>query len=64
MPVSTWQAVLGEVRQQAAQADKEDTNLNGSGFDIAEDLPTTAAQKHATLRWQQQQWQNAFEVLV
>lgn len=64
MPTSTWQAIFGEVKQQVAQARKADSTVNGSWFDLAEDAVVTPAQKRATRRWQQQQWQNAFEVLV
>ena len=64
MPTSTWQAIFDEVKQQVAQVRQEDSNVNNSWLDLAEDTVITPAQKQATRRWQQQQWQNAFEVLV
>lgn len=62
--MSTWHAVLGEVRQQVAQASGHNSRADDSWLDLAEDSTTTASQGQATLLWQQQQWHNAFEVLV
>lgn len=61
MPISTWQAVLSEVKQQAAQAGSEDDS--GSRVGSAEETSVKTAQRQGTLRWQQQQWHTAFDVL-
>ena len=62
--MSAWHAVLSEVRQQTALASGDISGANDSWQDLAEDATTTASQRQATLLWQQQQWHNAFEVLV
>lgn len=64
MPMSPWHAVLNEVRQQIARTRGESSGADDSWLDLAEDTVTTAGQRQATTLWQQQQWQNAFEVLV
>ena len=64
MPLSTWLAVLAEIRQQVAHAAKEDSKANGSWVDLAEGTSALPPHEPVTQRWQQQQWQNAFEVLV
>ncbi len=64
MPLSTWLAVLAEVKQQVAHAAKEESKANGSWVDLAEDTSASPSHEKVTQRWQQQQWQNAFEVLV
>lgn len=64
MPLSTWLAVLAEIRQQVAHAAKEDSKANGSWVDLAEGTSALPPHEPVTQRWQQQQWQNAFEVLI
>ena len=64
MPVSTWLAVLAEVKQQVAHAAKEESKANGNWVDLAEGTSASPSREQVTQRWQQQQWQNAFEVLV
>ena len=64
MPVSTWLAVLAEVKQQVAHAAKEESKDNGSWVDLAEGTSALPSHEQMTQRWQQQQWQYAFEVLV
>jgi hypothetical protein len=64
MPLSTWLAVLAEVKQQVAHATKEESKANGSWVDLAEGTSALPSHEQVTQRWQQQQWQNAFEVLV
>ena len=64
MPLSTWLAVLAEVKQQVAHATKEESKANGSWVDLAEGTSAAPPPEQVTQRWQQQQWQNAFEVLV
>lgn len=64
MPLSIWLAVLAEVKQQVAHAAKEESKANGSWVDLAEDTSASPSHEKVTQRWQQQQWQNAFEVLV
>ena len=63
MPLSTWLAVLAEVKQQVAHA-REESKANGSWVDLAEGTSASPSHKQVTQRWQQQQWQNAFQVLV
>lgn len=62
--MSTWHAVLGEVRQQIARAGRHNSGTDDSWLDLAENSTTTASLGQATLLWQQQQWHSAFEVLV
>lgn len=62
--MSAWHSVLSEVRQQIARASQDSSGAHDSWLDLAEDVTTTASQRQATLLWQQQQWHNAFEVLV
>lgn len=62
--MSPWHAVLNEVRQQIARRRGESSGADDSWQDLAEDTVTTAGQRQSTTLWQQQQWQNAFEVLV
>lgn len=64
MPLSTWLAVLAEVKQQVAHAAKQESKPNGSWVDLAEGTSALPSHKPVTQRWQQQQWQNAFEVLI
>ncbi|DBA87122.1 TPA: hypothetical protein ACH3X2_005227 [Trebouxia sp. C0005] len=63
MPLSTWLAVLAEVKQQVAHA-REESKANGSWVDLAEGTSASPSHKQVTQRWQQQQWQNAFQVLI
>ena len=63
--MSAWHSVLSEVRQQIARASQDSNGAHDSWLDLAEDVTTTtASQRQPTLLWQQQQWHNAFEVLV
>lgn len=62
--MSAWLAVVSEVRQQIARTRDNSSGVNDSWLDLAEDTITTAGQRQATTLWQQQQWHNAFEVLV
>ncbi|KAL0045379.1 hypothetical protein WJX82_005344 [Trebouxia sp. C0006] len=64
MPLSTWLAVLAEVKQQVAHAAKEESKANGNWVDLAEGTSASPSREQVTQRWQQQQWQNAFEVLI
>ncbi|DBA75282.1 hypothetical protein WJX77_005189 [Trebouxia sp. C0004] len=64
VPHSTWLAVLANVQQQIAHAAKEESKANGSWVDLAEDTSASPSHEQVTQRWQQQQWQNAFEVLI
>ena len=58
MQVSIWQAVLNEVKQQVAQSP---VCFNTK---IVANEAASPAFDSQTSSWQQQQWQNAFQVLV